>query len=1163
MKKDADSSSLWSIRGIVPFLGIGFLNAFNDIGLKTILYDAVQKALPPGPQLVFFQSLLQMLVLIPFVAFFTPAGFFSDKWAKDKVIRISTFMAVPLAVGLLLAFHAGQWNLACGLLLALATQAALYSPSKYGFVKEMVGTRNLASANAAIQGLTIVAILLASFLYSVAFEHFYVPGTRDLGQILFQNRWVSWAILGGFVLEWLLALKVPRIGKTDASLTFSWGGYLSGKYLRSNLGDAWNNLTIRQSIIGLSVFFAVNQVLIANLGSYMKETSGQENTVVISAILAAAAIGMGLGAVYAARMSKNFIETGLIPAGAAGISVLLFTLPHVTTPVLLGGLFFGFGFFGGMFLIPLNALIQFNTRENTAGHIVAANNFWQNVLMIVFLAVPVALAHIGVPQRLVFMGLAALTAIGSIWAVQLLPQSLIRTLIRGVFASRYRLQVLGLDNLPAEGGVLFLGNHVSFLDWAFLQMACPRPIRFVMHRSYYEKWYLKWLLDRLGIIPISSGGAASALGAVKDALANGDCVALFPEGHISRNGHLASFRSGFEKSLAGTGAVVVPFYLQGLWGSVYSFAAGAYRQSVRGLASRHITVAFGETLPDTADAALVKREVQELSIDAWDAHIRRMKPIAASWLYAAKRVGAAPSILGHDGQNLSGTRLIAAVLAFAAKLEVLTKGQKNVGILLPPSSGGVIANLACMARGKTVVNLNYTAPGETLVACAKKAGLETVLTSKQFEAKLKAKGFDLSVLESAVTLVRMEDVKESISKGSLVRQLVRAFWLPAWWLELTSFRSVKLDDTAAILFSSGSEGVPKGVELTHFNVVGNIRQTAAIVNPDREDILLSTLPLFHAFGLTITTLMPLLEGMPIVTQPDPTDARAVGKLCAQHRVTILGGTSTFLRMYAQSKAVNALQFGKIRMVVAGAEKLRPEVRTAFREKFGLEIYEGYGTTETTPVASVNIPDVLLDDWSTVQVGNKAGTVGLPLPGSQFRIVDPETLVELPAGEAGLVLIGGTQIMKGYLDDPAKTESVIVELDGKRWYRSGDKGRIDTDGFLTIVDRYSRFAKVGGEMVSLGSVEQFLSESGCLAPCEYVATAVPDPGKGERIALLYAVPEGTAKPTAEELREKVRQSGMPPLQQPSLFFPVDALPRLGSGKADFSAAQRIARTMAEG
>ena len=245
MKKQDENPTLWSVPGILPFLGIGFLNAFNDIGLKTLLYDAVQKALPPGPELVFFQSLLQMLVLIPFVAFFTPAGFFSDKWAKDKVIRVSTFAAIPLALGLVYAFHAGLWSLACWLLLALATQAALYSPSKYGFVKEMVGSRHLASANAAIQGLTIVAILLSTFLFSVGFEHLYVPGTRDLGQILSQNASLSWVILAGFCVEWLLALKVPRIGVTDLSLKFSWGGYLTGKYLRSNLADAWNNVSIR------------------------------------------------------------------------------------------------------------------------------------------------------------------------------------------------------------------------------------------------------------------------------------------------------------------------------------------------------------------------------------------------------------------------------------------------------------------------------------------------------------------------------------------------------------------------------------------------------------------------------------------------------------------------------------------------------------------------------------------------------------------------------------------------------------------------------------------------------------------------------------------------------------------------------------------------------
>jgi acyl-[acyl-carrier-protein]-phospholipid O-acyltransferase/long-chain-fatty-acid--[acyl-carrier-protein] ligase len=295
-------------------------------------------------------------------------------------------------------------------------------------------------------------------------------------------------------------------------------------------------------------------------------------------------------------------------------------------------------------------------------------------------------------------------------------------------------------------------------------------------------------------------------------------------------------------------------------------------------------------------------------------------------------------------------------------------------------------------------------------------------------------------------------------------------------------------------------------------------------------------------------------------QPDPTDARSVGRACARHKVTILCGAGTFMRLYVQSKAVHPLMFASLRLVVAGAEKLKPEVRQSFREKFGLEVYEGYGTTETTPVASTNLPDSLLDDF-TVQVSNRPGTVGIPLPGSQFRIVDPDTLEALPIGEAGLILIGGTQIMKGYLDDPVRTASVVVEIDGKRWYKTGDKGRIDADGFLQILDRYSRFAKIGGEMVSLGLVEQAISEGGLLSPCEFVAVAVPDLGKGERIVLLYSAPEGQTAPEPETIRDRIRSCGMPPLSQPSLLFEVESVPHLGTGKADYGKAKELALSLA--
>jgi acyl-[acyl-carrier-protein]-phospholipid O-acyltransferase/long-chain-fatty-acid--[acyl-carrier-protein] ligase len=485
------------------------------------------------------------------------------------------------------------------------------------------------------------------------------------------------------------------------------------------------------------------------------------------------------------------------------------------------------------------------------------------------------------------------------------------------------------------------------------------------------------------------------------------------------------------------------------------------------------------------------------------------------------------------------------------KLDAITLGEARVGVILPPSAGGIITTLALLARGKTLVHMNYTSSPEVLVACAKKAGLGTVITSLKFRERLAGRGLDVNVLSSVCKIVDLEDVKTSISKTRLVYSMIRAFFLPAWWIEFRSFQKVSLQDTAAILFSSGSEGTPKGVELTHCNMVGNIRQVSSLLNPTADDIILSTLPLFHAFGLTMTTLMPVLEGIPLVTQPDPTDAKAVGRLCAEHRVTIMCGTSTFLRMYAMSKHVHPLMFKSMRMVVAGAEKLREDVRLQFRQKFGLEVFEGFGTTETTPVASVNIPDILMDDF-VVQVGHKPGTVGLPLPGSQFRVVDPVTLQSLPVLQDGLILVGGSQIMKGYLDDPQRTNDAIVILDEKRWYKSGDKGHVDEDGFLTIVDRYSRFAKLGGEMVSLGAVESKLNDTLGKNEVEFLVTAIPDATKGERIVILYV-----GKVSSDALLDLVRQCEMPSLWSPSRALQLAELPRLGSGKLNYGKAKMLA------
>ncbi len=1151
------AQSLWRTPGVLPFLGAAFLNAFTDLGHKIIIQNTLLKTLE-GAELTMFSALIQGMILLPFLMIFTPAGYLSDKYPKEKIMRIAAFAAIPIISGILVCYHLGEFWWAFGLTFLLGMQAAIYSPAKYGFVKDLVGKERLAQANSALQGTSIVAILGGTVAYSVLFELLLKDLGTGLsqGQILQAVQVAGWLLLLGAVCEFIMTLRLPKRTETFTEMQFKWGHYVSAGYLREHLVDAFRRPVIWQSIFGLSVFYGVNQVILSNFAAYMKEVSGTDNSMLVNGLQGMAGLGIILGSIYASRVSKNYIETGLIPLGAAGISVCLFLFPMLTDVWMIGALFLGLGFFGGTFIVPLFSLIQFHSRQEEAGHIQASNNFAQTLVMVSFLAGTYFLAQAGMSQSTIFWLLAGVTAAGTLWTVQMLPMSLVRLVLRMISRARYRLNVVGLDNMPATGGVLLLGNHVSWFDWAMLQIASPRPVRFVMKRAIYEKWFLRWLMDRLDIIPISGGAAAEALRDLSEALKRGDVVAIFPEGHISKTGTLGQFKAGFEKAALGTGAAIVPFYLHGLWGTVYSYARELYRKNSRGQGTRTITVAFGPRMADDATALMVKRAVQELSMDAWTDHIAKQPTVAESWLYTAKRKGGDAVLFDADGSSFSGYKLMAAVFAFGRALRPILAGQQNVGLLLPPSGGGVIANLAVLAQGKTVVNLNYTSVAEILANCAAKAEIRTVLTSKKFLDRLVSKGFDVELLRAQTHFVLLEDLKAGISKSSFLMHLLRAIVLPSGILRWAEITRTPMDSTAAILFSSGSEGVPKGVELSHLNIVGNLKQVTSLLNPDHNDVMLGSLPLFHAFGLTVTTFLPLVEGIPVVCQPDPTDAAMVGRLVARHRITLLCGTSTFLRMYAQSKRVHPLMFQSIRLVVAGAEKLRAEVRQSFREKFGLEIYEGYGTTETTPVASTNVPDILLSEEGQVQVGNKVGTVGLPLPGSTFRIVDPVSLERLPEGEAGLILIGGAQIMKGYFADPVKTGDSVVTIDGKRWYKSGDKGQLDADGFLTILDRYSRFAKLGGEMVSLGAVEKEIGLLQMGEQVEYLAVAVPDATKGEKVVLLYSAPEAMEL-SPDKVKERILASTMPGLMKPGLIFQVAAVPKLGTGKADYSGAKKMA------
>ncbi|MBV0932061.1 acyl-[ACP]--phospholipid O-acyltransferase [Marinobacterium weihaiense] len=1146
---------LLRLRGFVAFVAIAFINAFVDLGHKITIQNTLFKVYDGDTQIL-LTAVVNGLILLPFILLFTPAGFLSDKYPKHRVMRVSAWVAVAVTLAITGCYYLGWFIPAFALTFVLALQSALYSPAKYGFIRELVGNERLSEGNGWIQATTMVAILGGIVAFSALFE-WRVAGLESMTTtgILTEVAPLGWLLVGGALIELVLAYRLPALSTTDCTQHFDMQDYLTGRSLKRNLRALGEPRVILLSIIGLTLFWSVSQVMLAVFPAYAEAHLQQNNTFVIQSVMAMAGIGILLGSVLAARLSRHFINAGLIPLGAVGVAAGLLMLPTLDSIWLSAVAFLLIGVSGALMTIPLNALIQFNAPEVRLGRVLAGNNFVQNLGMLAFLILTVGSALVSIPSLNLLWLLGAVGVAGACFAVLVLPQALIRLLVSALVRRRYNLKVQGFEHLPASGeGVLLLGNHISWLDWAMVQMACPRHIHFVMERSIYERWYLRWFLDLYGVIPISTGGSRSAMKQVRQLLADGKVVCLFPEGAISYSGQLGEFKRGFER-IAQVGedetlpAVrIVPFYLRGLWGSRFSRSSERLQAIASQGIRRDVIVSFGTPLPLESRAEAVKQAVVELSVRAWNEYTDTLETLPAAFIRTAKSAPTDWALTDLNGPVLNHRRLLTASILFSRRLKRL-QGQ-NLGMLLPTAAGGAIANMAALMAGKTVVNLNYTAPESALISALEQAGVKTLVTSERFLKKLEQRGVQLEELLSRVTVVKLEAVKEGIGKTESVLTLMQSVLLPRPVLQWLYAGKGGLDDTAAILFSSGSEGAPKGVMLSHRNMMANLKQISAVLNVQNDDCILATLPLFHAFGLTVTCMLPLVEGIPLVCHPDPMDAANIGKAAARYRATILCGTSTFLGIYMRNKRLHPLMFDSLRVVVAGAEKLSPTIKTGFEARFKVPVLEGYGCTETTPVAGVNLPDYLDTRFWNVQVGERQGTVGMALPGSMFRIVDPDTLEPLPIGEDGLILLGGSQIMKGYLNNPEKTAEVVVEQDGLRWYKTGDKGHLDEDGFLTIVDRYSRFAKVGGEMLSLSAVETALGRGLGYEEQRLAAVAVPDDKKGERIVLLV-------EEDAEDVQSRLRKADVPALYRPAQVIKVEQIPVLGSGKTDLAAAKRLA------
>lgn len=1139
---------MWKVKGSIRYFLSILAMTFVQCGVFIYAQKILSGSFSDSDTGQIWQTfMLQVFFLAPYVFMIWPAGFFTNRFSKNKILAWSALFMTAFVIAQAVLVSCNCPRVAFWLSIGLSSGFAVHSAAKYAIVREMFGVHNLSYANAFLQIFSIIGVITSSWLVIVGINLIDLESLvsyEAVGFLLSKSVVIPWILTGVSVLGTVASFLVPKVKYEDHNIKFS--------VARRRLSFGWRHRTLRATIITLSMFWAMAQVFIL----MFQDVSGSQTVATLQNFLSFTIVGLMVGSIIAAHNSKDFIETGFIPLGMAGASICMFLIPFMVHPVALSILYSAIGIFGGMFLVPVNALLQYNTRPNNSGWVLALANLIQALVLVVFLFVySTMVRYTDIQPQYYFIGLAVISVGVFYWSISNLPQALVRSLLRLVF-SRYKIRVLNVGNIPNDGPVLLVGNHHSFIDWAMVQMACPRPLCIASNKDHFEKWYLRSMLKRLGSIRIDNRHPEEAMKKIHDRLMEGHAVVIFPTGEVSRSPHVEPFSIDYSKAVEGTDATVVPFYIQGLWGSNFSYSgSNMYGAS----AERTVTIAFSAPIDATTPANKVRAIIRKISIDAWNYSVSFVKPVGDAWIKTYKKyVKNGPAIYNPDGGHFSGYKLMGAVIAFSKLLrKKIGPEEQNVGIMLPPSPAGVIVNLALWLCGKTNVNLNYTSSVDNVKFCAARADVKTVVSSRMFVEKLKGRGNDYSKIAGEnLNLLYAEDLMKEIPKAKIAFYMFFCMIAPAWLIKFLFRKRVSLDSIAAIMFSSGSEGTPKGVMLSHRNLMGNIQQLACIFNVTRNDVMLSELPLFHSFGLTVTTLLNLTEGCPIVTVADPTDVKTMARVCAEFRVTAFVATPTFLRAFTISRYVHPMALKYVRLIIAGAEALRPELATAFLLKFGKEIYEGYGCTETAPVASINTENNLHSDYMTMQVNNKPGTVGMALPGSQFLIVDPDTNEPLPTGEAGMILIGGCQVMVGYLKDPERTKDVTVMIGGKRYYRTGDKGYLDEDGFLTIVDRYSRFAKLGGEMVSLGAVEKKIQDTPVLEGCDYVVTSIPDSAKGEKIVLLY---QGEKDP--KDVLSELRASGFPPIMLPAAAFAVEKVPKLGTGKADFTTAKKLAKELA--
>ena len=600
---------LFAIVGFSNYIFVVFLNAFTDLGHKIIIQNAVFKVYDAQVQIM-LTAIVNALILLPFILMFSPSGFLSDKFSKSKIMEYSSIFAVIITLCITFFYYQGYFFAAFFMTFLLALQSALYSPAKYGYIKELVGEKGLTAANGVVQAITTIAILSGIIVYTLLFEFTLDDNFTSKEDLLMVIAPLGWLLVLGSLLEWFLASKLPNKMLQASEKKFTFRRYIRGSYLRKNFKTITRKPEIFDAIIALSLFWSISQVILAIFGEYAKSELGVTNTIFVQGVMALAGIGIVAGALLAAGFSKYYINSGIATLGALGITLVVFIIPFSSAMLLLALLFLLFGVFAGMIMVPLNALIQSISPRVHLGTVLAGSNFVQNIFMFSFLIVTTFFASLGMNAEVLFY---LMGCVGIFLTYLLFTRYDIMTywaFFEFFFKFGHRFRYHGLENIPQDKAVLLVGNHVSWIDWFILQLPIQKRINYMMDKNIYHKKIFHKTLQKGEVIPLSPKAAKDALSEASLRLQKQRVVALFPEGSISRDGTIGKFYKGYGQLATDRDVVLIPFFIDGMFGNVFAPYKGEGTKPF--YKKRDVDVYFGEILSNEINAEDLREVIVNL-----------------------------------------------------------------------------------------------------------------------------------------------------------------------------------------------------------------------------------------------------------------------------------------------------------------------------------------------------------------------------------------------------------------------------------------------------------------------------------------------------------------------------------------------------------------------